>query len=56
MSHKYEVSIKVTLNDQLSIEAENIDEAIKKAKQEAKDQYGLIGDEIEIVEIQEDFV
>jgi len=54
---KYEVSLKIVIHEQFSVQGENTIDAISKAKQQAMSQYGgYIGDDIEVVEIQEDFL
>lgn len=53
---KYEVKVKVEFTDHVPVEAENTTEAMKKAIDAIKKQYGLVGDEITVEEIQEDFI
>lgn len=53
---KYTISMKVVLYEKREVEASNTQEAIKKASQEIKDQYSLLGDEISVTEIEEDFI
>ena len=49
---KYIVKLKVSFTDSTTVEAESISDAIREAKKEISMQYGLIGDEIELVEVE----
>ena len=56
MKTKYEVSVIVKVHRQISVEANNLQEAIDTAREQTLSDFGGGITDIEIVEVQEDFV